>query len=706
MKTRSVVFAGAILILALALAGAGQQSAEQVYQSGLYEEQVGGNLQKAIAIYQDLLKRYPDSREVAAKAQLHIGLCHEKLGTAEAQKAFQKVIDNYPEQAAAVGEAKAKLSLLLRSRAVTETGDKEFKLRQVWSGTGVDLCGTVSPDGRYLSFVDWGTGDLAIRELATGTNRRLTNKGPWTQSPEFAMFSDWSPDSQRIVYQWYTKDEIYELRILDIKNPTPRTLFQSRSKNDYVQPFDWSPDGRSILAGIYRMTDGSVQGMLQLSLISVGDGSAKVLKTQQEIDPAIPKVWGFVFSPDGKSIAYEGSRGENASDIFLLPTDGGAETRLIEHPAVDTVIDWTPDGQGLLFTSDRTGTQDVWLIRVANGKPQGDPQMLKSGVGRIEPMGITLRGQLYYGLSGGATDVYEVGIDPRMGRIVSPVKRTALLYEGHNESPDYSPDGKQLAYMSVPGMPTVRPRRVLNIFSLETGRARELNPALVAYSYPRWAPDGRSISVEGTRPDDRILGIYRVDVQTAAVTPIVQTQKGMRVFSHRWGRDGKSVYYTLGDMDEKACSVFVHNFETGRDDKLSGDLDSAHDIDISRDGKWLALMNRRGKKIIRIMPTSGGESREIYAFEQEGSLVMTPAWSADGRYIYFSKLQKSLGTLMEIWRVSVEGGQAQKIDVAMTRIRHLSVHPDGQRIAFSSMGANPDQSQVWVMENFLPADKR
>jgi hypothetical protein len=41
----------------------------------------------------------------------------------------------------------------------------------------------------------------------------------------------------------------------------------------------------------------------------------------------------------------------------------------------------------------------------------------------------------------------------------------------------------------------------------------------------------------------------------------------------------------------------------------------------------------------------------------------------------------------------------------MCQFRHLSVHPDGQRFAFSSLGANPEQSQVWVMENFLPADK-
>ena len=41
----------------------------------------------------------------------------------------------------------------------------------------------------------------------------------------------------------------------------------------------------------------------------------------------------------------------------------------------------------------------------------------------------------------------------------------------------------------------------------------------------------------------------------------------------------------------------------------------------------------------------------------------------------------------------------------MAGFRHLSVHPDGQRVAFSSEGANYGQAQVWVMENFLPVDK-
>ena len=705
MKSKAIVCAALALVVAFVLAGASQQSAEQLYKAGLYEEEVGGNLQKAIEIYQDILKRFPDNRAIAAMAQLHIGLCYDKLGTSEAEKAFQKVIDNYPEQSEAVAEAKGKLALLLRSRAPVKTEDSEFRLRQVWAGPGVGIDGTVSPDGRYLSFVDWQSGDLAIREIAAGTNRRLTNKGSWAQSSEFALFSKWAPDSRRILYQWYDKDELFELRVIDVKDTTPRMLYKVGKKDEYVQPFDWSPDGKSILAGLY-----SAEGFTQLGLISVDEGSVKILKTQFENHPATPKIWGFVFSPDGKYIAYDISQEEKVyekKDIFLLSADGSTETPLIEHPAVDTVIDWTPDGKGLLFMSDRTGTQDVWLIRIAGGKPQGEPQLLKSSVGRIEPMGVTLGGAFYYGLSGNASDVYEVRVDPRTGKILSTARKAVWEYEGHNGYPDYSPDGKLLAYISSPGMPTVRPRRVLGILSLETGQVRELNPNLVAFDSPRWAPDGRTISLEGIESESgRVGGIYQVNVQTAAVMPIVQFKKGMTIFSHRWSKDGKFIYYTLSGQDEKACSVFVHNLETGQDDKLSGAPENAHDIDISPDGKWLVLMNREGKRAIRIMPASGGEPREIYSYEQEGNQIMTPAWSADGRYIYFSKLQESPPeAMMDLYRVSVDGGEAQKIDMSMGRFRHFSVHPDGQRIAFSSLGANPEQSQVWVMENFLPADR-
>ncbi len=706
MKSRSIVFVAWALVVAFVLAGAGQQSAEQLYKTGLYEEEVGGNLQKAIEIYQDILKRFPDNRGVAAKAQLHIGLCYDKLGASEAEKAFQKVLDNYPEQSDAVREAKEKLAVLLRARALVKTGDSDFKLRKVWSGPEVDIDGAVSPDGRYLSFVDWQTGDVAIREIVTGTNRRLTNKGSWAQSPEFALFLKWAPDSRRIVYQWGTQEGRYELRVLDIENPTPRVLYRARTfKEEYIHPFDWSPDGKFLLMGTFRIESPRVDVISQVDLISVADGSVKTLKTQIEAHSDNPNPWGFVFSPDGKYIAYDSpiENREEDRDIYLLSAEGGTEVPLVEHPAQDTVIDWTPGGEGLLFCSDRTGTIDLWFIRIAEGKPLGNPQLIKSGIGRIFSLGTTSKGALYYGISGYVNDVYEVGIDARTGNILSPAKKAVLKDEGHNAYPDYSPDGKFLAYISSPSLPGRQSGQILGIRSLEGGRIRELTLDLAGFGYPRWAPDGRFISVEGTGKDGR-KGIYRVDVGTGAVAPIVLIDKGQSIFSHRWSQDGLLMFYSEGDREGKTCSIFVHHLQTGKEELLSGSPSNAHDIDISPDGKWLVFLNRLGKRTIRIMPTSGGDPREICSFEQEGPRIITPAWSADGRFIYFSKLP-SIEAPWDFYRVSVDGGEAQKIDLTMAGFRHLSVHPDGQRVAFSSEGPNYGIHQVWVMENFLPTDK-
>jgi tricorn protease-like protein len=56
----------------------------------------------------------------------------------------------------------------------------------------------------------------------------------------------------------------------------------------------------------------------------------------------------------------------------------------------------------------------------------------------------------------------------------------------------------------------------------------------------------------------------------------------------------------------------------------------------------------------------------------------------------------------DMWRLSIDDGQPQKLDMKMTRFRHLSIHPDGRHIAFSSFGRTIKHPEVWLMENFLP----
>jgi Tol biopolymer transport system component len=74
------------------------------------------------------------------------------------------------------------------------------------------------------------------------------------------------------------------------------------------------------------------------------------------------------------------------------------------------------------------------------------------------------------------------------------------------------------------------------------------------------------------------------------------------------------------------------------------------------------------------------------------------AWSRDGKSVFYP-VETEGGH--QLWRVSVAGGPAQKLDVQMETLRNLRVHPDGRRIAFDSGSGG---AEVWVMENFLPSD--
>ena len=152
------------------------QSAADLYQSAVQLEEVKGDMEKAIAAYRSIVERFANDRTTAGKAQLRLGFCYERLGKPEARSAFEAVIRNYSDQPDLVSQARARIAS--SSDRSGDRGDTAMTTRQVWTGSEVDLEGKPSADGRYLTYVDWTstrTGNVAIRDLATGQNRRLTD---------------------------------------------------------------------------------------------------------------------------------------------------------------------------------------------------------------------------------------------------------------------------------------------------------------------------------------------------------------------------------------------------------------------------------------------------------------------------------------------------------------------------------------------------
>ncbi len=540
----------------------------------------------------------------------------------------------------------------------------------------------------------YNTGDLGILEIATGKKRRLTNKGTWDESDEFATYSRWSADGKQIVYDWYNEKGYIELRIIGLDDSKSRILYRNEDVT-WAQTYGWSPDGTQILACFSRK-----DGEEQIVLVSVDDGSMHILKT---LEKEWPK--NMNFSPDGRYIVYDFPQKDNkpGRDISLLSTDGSREITLVEHPANDYVFGWAPDGKNILFASDRTGTLSAWLIAVANGKPQGNPKLVKTDIGQFATMGFTNDGSFYYNFGGEFTrDIFSVKIDPESGEIINQPKKLIENFEGHNLSPDYSPDGKRLAYVR-----RIRPD-ILCIRSLETGEDREFTLKLKQIKLPRWSPDNKFILIAG-RGNNNLWKLYLVNSQTGNLTVLPSPQGDMRlVGSHEWSPDGKTIFYGQRSKTNNRTQIMHRDIESGTEKELFlGSNDNQFYLSCSPDGKWLSFFTKFGTEL-KIMPAGGGEPRQLFACMQ-GDHLSTLRWTSDGKYILFvirpsgNSVRQPDQNKCTLWRIPADGGEPEKLGLEISSTQHLSVHPDGQHIAYYNFSTRI--SEVWEMKNFLPKEE-
>ncbi len=675
-----------MMILMASVLASGAQSGHDLFQKALVLERTEGNLPEAIKLYRRIVERHSGDRKLAAKALMQMAQCQERLGQAEARKTYERLVRDYSDQNELVQAARDRLTSL----AAAPSRASAMTARKVWSNPGILFEGEISPEGKYISFMDGDTGDLSVYDLESGTKRRLTNKGSWKESEAYAYTSRWAPDGKQIAYSWYD-GQGWDLRLVNTDAAKSRVLYKS-SQWEVATPCDWSPDGSHILAyesRQYQTSDGNIV------MISVNDGTARVLKTLHRSYKGSPRL-----SPDGRYVALALPQRESGveHDVFLLAVDSGRETTLMSHPANDWVLDWSPDGNWLLFASDRSGTPGIWAIRVIDGAATGDAQIVKAGLPDIIPMGLSRRGTFCYGQSSRNENVYVIRLDPGTGKVTGRPEEVTQRYEGLCGSPAYSPDGKYLAYACSRG-PILGwdGRNILRIRSLETGNDREFSTPFSSIHHPRWLPDGRFVLITGS--DDRGGGVYKIDTQTWEMTLLFRDTPAGELTP-----DGRYFFYALREKENNLCKVLVRDIEKGRDRELyRGPWAERFTISLSPDGKWLAFLNRTNPRFLRVIPAGGGEARDLYRFELVGDWNIPTGWTADGKYILFSKPlgPDGVNDQWDLWRVAADGGEAQRLGLGM-RCDDPSVHPDGSRIAFTS-GGRASIDEVWVLENFLPA---
>ena len=364
----------AVLLLAIGLAAQKTDSAQALLRAATDKATVDGDLNAAITQYQAIVDQYAKTDHgAAATALLRMAEAHQKLGDARATTVYERLVRDYGDQREQVAVARGRLAALQPSARSQTTQ----VARQIWAGNvSMGGGGRPSPDGRYLSFTERETGDLAVRDLITNTSRHVTNTGGWVASGDYATGSVISPDGRQVAYEWFVQKEFKnELRVASIATDElvhPRVVLRTE-RNDYLRHLAWTPDGKQLI--VLRSLPDRIN---QIGIITIQDVSFRNIKSLEWRDSDLRSL-----SPDGRYVAYDVPPGEAGSprDIFVLATDGSRETAVVKSPASDSSPLWSSDGSQLLFLSDRTGSNALWAVPIQDGRPNGPAASIKTDVG-------------------------------------------------------------------------------------------------------------------------------------------------------------------------------------------------------------------------------------------------------------------------------------------------------------------------------------
>jgi Tol biopolymer transport system component len=560
---------------------------------------------------------------------------------------------------------------------------------RVWSGSPDFVSGDISRDGRYLSQVNWNSGDLQLVDLQSGTARDLTGQG---YDGGYAWTSAFSPDGRQVAAAWYLDAvNAHELRLFDINNGTWRVLIPADASRYYIDPIDWSESGDQVLAAV-QVADRT----WQLVLIAVADGATRIVKSLGWQTPGGGHDQAYPdadLSPDGRFVAYDypATGTEATRDIFVVPAAGGSESVLVSGSGSDRLLGWFPDGDGILFYSDRNGTPSIWRLRVREGRPVGEPELVHQNVPALVPLGFTGSGYAY----GITTSAQKVHIGSAVADTGTPPRAVHDQVWRKSYVADWSPDGRRLAYITHDPLPD--PVEVLRIDG-EDGNAElsiPLTPRLhTSNGSFRWATRDRLFVFAYERGVDGIYMIELADTSRRRVdTPASIGRAAIKWFDV--GPDGRTLYMVARPASPgRPNDIVAFDSETLTPRVIHSARAIVGSVAVSPDGEQLAMLVRgdSGRIELRVGPAKGsGTLRTIYR-SSRGRPDPPVVWTPDGSRLFFE--MQEADSLSDLWSVAVAGGEPVRVLANCCNEQQLRIDGGGTRLAFA---AGSDRGELHVL---------
>jgi dipeptidyl aminopeptidase/acylaminoacyl peptidase len=296
-----------------------------------------------------------------------------------------------------------------------------------------------------------------------------------------------------------------------------------------------SPDGARLAYTITR-NDGPRRAFGQLWIMTLADQKSICLSAGDE--PSGNPEW----SPDGKSIAYSG-RLEGKSGLIVAAADGSGKRYLgplegtnAPLPTTGKTIAWSPDGKQIAYVSAQPGPETA--------DATGDPVVIT----RYLYKPTASEGNSHFN-DNKRLHIFVVDV-------ANGVSRQMTSGTHYEHSTDWSPDGKQIAFISnrEPNEDQFFNYDLLTI-SPATSEIKQLTYTESAEYRPHWSPDGKTIAYEATKRGLTDLETTMEDTHVWLIDADGKNRRELGDLDNRqgdagWSTDGHSVYFTAQERGE------------------------------------------------------------------------------------------------------------------------------------------------------------